>query len=504
MSVAAQFPAFLQIRDLTKRFTGTLALDGVDFDVRRGEVHALLGENGAGKSTLIKVLAGVHAPDSGVIRLDGHIVHPMSQTLPIAFIHQDLGLVESMTVAENVALFCGYARRLGLISWKQVRRSAERALAATGSGIDPDTEVQSLSAAEKSLVAIGRALTKNADLLILDEPTAALPEADVAHLLAALRQLRKADMGILYVTHRIDEVFRIADRVTVLRDGRKVATTAVEDVTPASLVSMIVGRSISDVYVKPPPRSKTPVLQVSSLATEAAGPVSFSVARGEILGLVGLRGAGHHEIGRAIFGAVKQTGGEVLLDGDVVRVRAPEEAMRRGIGFLSSKRAEESLAAKLLVRENLFMNPVATGKKITSIMSRRAELRAARAALDRFNVRPADPERAVATLSGGNQQKVVLARWLEAGVRLLILEEPTIGVDVGAKVDIYAVLQEALDRGTAALLISSDVEEVAGIAHRALVFSRGKVVAELARDDLTIPRLVEAASGGGAQEIRSN
>jgi ribose transport system ATP-binding protein len=496
----------LDVAGLTKRFTGTLALDHVDFDVRRGEVHALLGQNGAGKSTLIKILAGVYEADAGSIRFDDRSVRPALDSLPIAFIHQDLGLVDWMTVAENVAVQTGYPRdRLGLISWRKVRQAAIDALTALGSDIDPDVAISTLAAAERSLVAIGRAFAVKADILVLDEPTAALPESDVSRLLDALKRLRASGIGIIYVSHRLDEVFRIADRVTVLRDGRRVATLRVDETSPADLVEMIVGRSMSDAFVKPAPPSQRVVLAVDQLVAGAVGPVSFKVAAGEVLGLVGLRGAGHHTIGRVVFGQVPRSAGHISLGGRQVDPADPADAMSKQIGFVSSRRAEESIAANMALRENVYINPVATGKSVTQITWRRDELADVRAVLKRYGVKPEEPEQAVATLSGGNQQKVVLARWMEADVRLLVLEEPTIGVDVGSKAEIYHLLQQSLKEGLAVLLVSSDFEEVERICHRALVFSRGHVVSEIPRNEITIARLTSDSSGGaqsGAERVR--
>ncbi len=492
-----QSETLLAIKGLTKSFTATLALDGVDFDVRRGEVHALLGQNGAGKSTLIKILAGVYPADSGEIRMGGRAVRPGVDPLPIAFIHQDLGLVEWMTVAENVALLTGYPRgRNGLISWPQVQTVARDALASMGSGIDPAVQVASLPAAEKSLVAIGRALAVKSEILVLDEPTAALPEADVARLIQVLRSLRANGIGIIYVTHRLDEVFQIADRVTVLRDGRRITTVPVAETSAGDLVDKIVGRAMTDAFIRPKPASDRVVLKVEHAVAAHIGPVSFQIAAGETLGLVGLRGAGHHTIGRAIFGQVPLSAGHISLDGRTADPADPADAMRKGIGFVSSRRGEESLAANMAVRENVYMNPVATGHGVLEFVSRDAELADTRAVLARFSVRPEDPERVIATLSGGNQQKVVLARWMEAKVRLLVLEEPTIGVDVGAKAEIYHLLQQSLSKGLAVVLISSDFEEVERVCHRALIFSRGRVVGEIPRSELSTARLTALASGG--------
>jgi ribose transport system ATP-binding protein len=501
--VTSAAPPLLDIRRLSKRFSGTLALDAVDLAVNSGEVHALLGENGAGKSTLIKVLAGVHPADAGEIRLHDRVVDPVADALPITFIHQDLGLVDTMTVAENVAVLAGYPRRSGLISWSRARAAAATALELMGGGVDPDARVGDLPAAEKSIVAIARAMAVRCELLVLDEPTAALPETDVARLLAVLRRLRSRGIGIIYVTHRLDEVFRFADRVTVLRDGRRVTTEAIADTNPTALIFHIVGRSLSDLFVKPPASTAGTLLAVDRLVANDVGPVSFEVAAGEIVGLVGLRGAGHDIVGRAVFGDVAITSGSVSLTGTPLSVHAPRDAIRRRIGFVSSKRGEESLAPNLTVRENLFINPVTTGGKVLAAIHPSHEQAHCLRVLHRFSVRPPEPERVIATLSGGNQQKVVVARWLEAGSRLLVLEEPTFGVDVGSKAEIYQLLQQALDGGLAVLLISSDFEEVAGICHRALIFDRGRVIAELPRAELSLARLTALAAGGDEKRIEA-
>jgi ribose transport system ATP-binding protein len=485
----------LEVKQARKRFAGTLALDGVDFEVLPGEVHALLGENGAGKSTLIKVLAGVHAADSGEIHLRGRLVDPLAEKLPVSFIHQDLGLVDTMTVAENVAALAGYPRRRGLISWRDVRAAAVTALERMGGGVDPDARAADLSAAEKSIVAIARAMAVKCEVLVLDEPTAALPEADVARLLGVLKRLRQEGLGIIYVTHRLDEVFRIADRVTVLRDGRKVMTDAVAKTTQTALIHAIVGRPLSKLFIQPSGGEHNRALSVKDLIVGDVGPISFDVASGEILGLVGLRGAGHDVVGRALFGDVRIASGSIVLSGVVMSLAKPADAIRRGVGFISSKRGEESLAPNLTVRENLFLNPTLAGARLFRPILPGAEQQRSARTLHRFSVRPPEPERPVATLSGGNQQKVVVARWLEAGTRLLVLEEPTFGVDVGSKAEIYRLLQEGLDLGLAVLLVSSDFEEVAGIANRALIFNRGRMSAELRREDLSIASLTAAASG---------
>ncbi len=354
----------LAVHGVSKRFTATLALDAVDFDVRAGEIHALLGQNGAGKSTLIKILAGVYPPSAGTIKWRGQPANPATHALPISFIHQDLGLVDAMTVAENVAVQAGYPRRFGLIDWRGARHAASRALAAMGSRVDPDSRVVALSAADRSIVAIARALAVRCELLVLDEPTAALPAADVERLLATLRRLRASGIGMIYVTHRLDEVFRIADRVTVLRDGRRIDTVPVSQTSAQELVVKIVGRSVAGTEIAAVPADAQPLLALHDVVVpheEAGliGPVSFSLQSGEILALVGLRGAGHHAVGRALFAALPMRSGRVEFRGRTIAPASPAAAMSAGIGFVSSRRGEESLAAAMSVRENLYLNPSA-------------------------------------------------------------------------------------------------------------------------------------------------
>lgn len=401
-----------------------------------------------------------------------------------------------MTVAENIALVAGYPRRRRLIDWSGAHDAAGRLLDRMGGGIAPWTRVGTLSAAGKAIVAIARALAVRADLLVLDEPTAALPEADVARLLDVLRRLRAEGMGLVYVTHRLDEVFRIADRVTVLRDGRRIASTEVSATTPSALVEGIIGRRLGDLFVAPPPPRHDVALRARGLAARGVGPVSFQLAAGEVLGLVGLRGAGHDVIGRAIFGDIAADAGEIMLADGGLSAATPRAAIARRIGFVSSKRREESMAPGLSVRENLFMNPAMVGIAAAQPIRPAAERRAAARVLRRLSVRPPDTERPIINFSGGNQQKVIVSRWLEAGCRILVLEEPTFGVDVGSKAQIYGLMREALAAGLGVLLVSSDFEEVAGLSHRALVFDRGRVITELPRGALSVARLTEAAAGG--------
>jgi ribose transport system ATP-binding protein len=484
---------------IVKSFGGTQALKGVSLTVGRGEIVALLGENGAGKSTLIKVLGGIQRPDEGGVRIDGvPYSHEAGKAggQKVAFIHQDLGLIEWMSVAENIALALGYVRKGRKIDWAATEAAADAALRLVEAEFSATARVSSLTRTEKSLVAIARALAASSDFLVLDEPTASLPADEVERLFAALRPLKAKGVGMIYVSHRLDEIFRIADRVAVLRDGQMVGMRPISHTTPDELVSLIVGRKAREI-ARPAVQDGPAILKVEGLATPAVGPVSFEIRRGELLGLAGLRGAGHEDIGRALFGAIPHAG-RVTLDGQVPDLRTAQTAMRSGIGLVARDRIGESVAPGLAIRENAFLNPAATGRGLLSVMSPRREEAMAQAIGRRVGLSPNDPTLAIEALSGGNQQKVVVGRWLDSGRRLLITEDPTAGVDVGAKAEIYHLLYEALASGMGVLVVSTDFEEIAAICHRAIVFSRGLPVAELSGVELSTESLIQAASAGEA------
>ena len=484
----------LSVRSIHKRFGGTYALQDVSFDVHAGEVVALLGENGAGKSTLIKILAGVHDRDAGEIRFDGSLVGRRVAGLPIAFIHQDLGLIDWMTVAENVALTRGFERSRGLISWRRCRQTAQRALQQIGVMVDPDTRIRSLSRTECSLVAIARAITMSARIIVMDEPTASLPADEVERLFDAVRLLRAQGVAILYVSHRLEEIFEIADRVVVLRDGRLVGDRTVRGTTPDALVRLIIGTEVGAVARTPVASTHRRTWEIVEGVAEGVGPVSLSVRPGEVLGLTGLRGAGQESIGRAMFGLVPFTEGELLIEGKSVRVRDPVSSIAKGVRFASGDRRGESIVPGFSVSENLFLNPCAAGQSAFSLIRPRLEGQGARRIGQFLRLSPNDPRMPADQLSGGNQQKVVLGRWLHLKGRLLVLEDPTAGVDVGAKGDIYRLLFEALETGLSIVVVSTDFVEVAAICHRALVFSRGRIVAAIDASELTAEALLSAAA----------
>lgn len=494
MASDRRMQAVLEVCNVSKRFGGTLALDDVSMSVGRGDVVALLGENGAGKSTLIKILAGVHAPGSGTIFYDGHDMTHAVRRMPISFIHQDLGLIDWMTVSENICLTLGYSRRFGMIDWRGARNRAELALAKLGADVHPELRIQDLTRTEKSLVAIARALMTDAEILVLDEPTASLPADEVARLFAALRRLRDQGLGIIYVSHRLDEVFEIADRMVVLRDGRVAGERVVAETMPDETILLIVGREPSLVFKRPPERDGESRLAFADVFIGPVGPIDCRIRAGEIVGLVGLRGAGQELVSRALFGIEPLTGGHIDIDGAPVVIDSPRRAMEYGVNLVCADRASESIIPGLSVRENFFLNPRAGRRKSSAWLSPGWERATARQLGKKVGLRPNDPDLGIELLSGGNQQKVVIGRWLNLKSRFYVFEDPTAGVDVGAKAEIYKLFDVALGEGAAIVIVSTDFEEIAKVCHRALVFDRGRVVRELQSAELSIGNLLAAAS----------
>lgn len=498
-------PSELRFNNIVKIFGGTKALKGVSMSVKEGEIVALLGENGAGKSTLIKVFGGIHSMDSGSITIDGQPYHHKASRFgerqKVAFIHQDLGLVEWMTVAENMALALGFARNSGLISWKTVEQTAIDALAKVHCDVEPTARVNTLSRTEKSLIAIARALAVDCTFLVLDEPTASLPADEVGNLLEALRRLRKQGVGMIYVSHRLSEVFEIADQVVVLRDGAVVKDCPIAEINSAQLVEAIVG-GMAKTTTKPTVAATNVVARLRDVETATAGPVSFDLREGEILGLVGLRGAGHENIARAIFGIEQRFGGSIQIDGKEPNLSSPQKAMEAGIGLIARDRVEESVAPGLSIRENFFMNPPAVGRGRWAPMTRQTEAVWAEKIGNRVALYPNDPELSIESLSGGNQQKVVAGRWLESGRRLLICEDPTAGVDIGAKGEIYTLLNETAAKGVGILVVSTDFEEVTTICNRALVFAQGRITEEIKDADISVESLITAASAKAPEQSK--
>jgi len=461
-------------------------------------IVALLGENGAGKSTLIKTLGGIHTPDSGRVLIDGepyqHKPAGFGERQKVAFIHQDLGLIEWMTVAENISLALGFSRKNGLIKWGDVERVAAEALARVDCDFDPTARVEDLTRTEKSLVAIARALAVDSEFLVLDEPTASLPADEVERLFTAIRPLRAKGVGMIYVSHRLDEIFQIADRVAVLRDGAMVGVRSIDHTTPEELVQKIVGRKTRET-VKATEEIGAPVLSLRNFDVPGMQRLAFDLQENEVLGLAGLRGAGHEAISRALFGLLPFEG-DVMLDGTKPDLSNPQRALHAGVGLVAKDRTEESVAMSLSIRENTFLNPNGIGRRLLNVLSPKVEAEQASIIGAELGLSPNDPSLAIEALSGGNQQKVVIGRWLATKRKLLICEDPTAGVDVGAKSEIYALLNRALADGVAILIMSTDFEEIASICHRAIVFSQGAIVDELSGTRLTTENLIQSASAG--------
>jgi ribose transport system ATP-binding protein len=502
----------LEMHGIVKTFPGVRALDGVDLDVRPGEVHCLLGQNGAGKSTLIKVLAGAHQPDEGSISWRGEQIvlgdPQAAMSLGIATIYQELDLVSGLTVADNI--FLGRERsRFGITRPAAASRAASELLARLGHAeIRPTTEVGGLSAASQQMVSIARALSQDARLIIMDEPSAVLDNEEVERLFGVIRDLTTHGVAVVYISHRLEEIRQIGDRITVLKDGRTVATGLPARETPTSeVITLMTGRTIE--YVFPPRRSgpamdDPPLLEVDGLGLGGrfAG-VSFGVRAGEIVGLAGLVGSGRSEILETIYGARHATSGTVRLGGRRLRPGDVGAAVAAGVGLAPEERKSQALLLDDSVYRNISISTLGRFAR-AGFLSGGAEKAAARAQVEALDVRPADVTRIVRTLSGGNQQKVVLARWLLRDCRVLLLDEPTRGVDVGARSEIYALVRDLADRGVAVVVVSSEIPEVLGLADRVLVIADGAVIAEAAADALDEHRVLDlimegtAAHGGAA------
>ena len=484
----------LQVSDIHKRFPGVHALRGVNFDVQPGEIHALLGENGAGKSTLIKVIAGVHSPDSGQIMFDGKPVsfsNPReAQQIGIATIYQELSLYPELTVAEN--MFMGHApkRRMGpfqVLDWERMNTRAVELLAELEiTNMDVKRKVGTFNVGNRQRVEIAKALSLNARLLIMDEPTAALTEADVENLFSIVRLLRERGVGIIYITHKLVEVFELADRVTVFRDGQFIGTKQVSQTNEQELISMMVGRTIENLFPKKPSQIKDVVLEVRNLeAGSNTRNVSFKVRAGEIVGLAGLVGSGRSETAQVIFGVTQPESGEILVDGKPVKINHPSEAVKHGIAYVPEDRGLQGLVKAMTLRENITMS-VLDAVSSGTFINYRKEQNIAKQAIEQFAIRAYGTEQIVNKLSGGNQQKVVVGKWLASEPRILIMDEPTRGVDVGAKSEIHRLMSElAADRGLAILMISSELPEILGMSDRILVMRSGEIVAEFTREEAT-------------------
>lgn len=491
----------LELRSITKRFPGVVALDGVSLTLAPGEVHALAGENGAGKSTLIKILAGRYHPDAGEILVAGkrvEIADPLKASrMGISVVYQEYNLLPKLTVQDNVLLGREPLGRLGRIDRAAARAEVQALSARMKMDIPPDRYVADLGAAEAKIVEIMKALASRVEVLILDEPTAALPEKDVEALFAVIRSLREAGVTVVYISHRLEEIFLIADRVTVLKDGQRVGTWPVAEITRDALVRSMVGRELTDIF--PARRGKAEGREV--LAGEALrGPnlegVSFRLREGEILGVGGMTGNGQREFLRSLFGAHPLSSGTIRFQGRTVRIGSPREAMDLGLGFIPDDRRNEGLSVGQSVQRNLAL-PSLGLRQTAGIIQRRREREAAEQVVHDLEIKLASLSQAARSMSGGNQQRVVIGKWLPMAPKVLLFLEPTLGIDVGARVEIYRLLRRLTSTGVAILMVSSDMIELLNVPDRILVFWRGRIAAEFAAEEATEEAVMFAASGSG-------
>ncbi len=490
--------ALLVLRGIHKRFPGVHALRGVDLDVRRGEVHALVGENGAGKSTLMQVLAGVHRPDAGTLEFDGRrdVVfrdERAAQEAGIALVFQERSLFGPLSVAENVYAARQPAGRFGRIDHDALRNRARIAVAEVGLEVDPDQPVEQLSSAQQQLVEIAKALSLKPKLVIFDEPTAALGPSDAQRLFGVIRGLRAQGCGVIYISHRLEEIFTIADRITVLKDGAGQGTFSASAMTPAGLVARMVGRELAERPHKESAHGDL-MLEVEGLGDHRLKNISFHVRSGEIVGVAGLVGAGRTELALALFGARPVTSGILRVNGAAVAQRTPADAIAAGIGYLSEDRKDLGLFLDLSIEDN--MATVAAARPGPWRYAESAYRASAEEMRQALHIACRGPGEAVRVLSGGNQQKVLLARWLLARPKVLIVDEPTRGVDIGAKAEMHALIEELARKGAAIVVISSDLPEVLSISDRVLVMREGRLAGELPREEATEAAVMKLASLG--------
>jgi ribose transport system ATP-binding protein len=500
---------FLQVRQISKQFPGVLALDDVSLDVRTGEVLAVVGENGAGKSTLMKILAGVYQPDRGQILIEGQSVHfaSVADALQrgISLIHQELNLADNLSVAAN--LFLGretlWGGVLGFLARRRMDQEARVLLGRLGLDCPPSTRVGDLAPGQRQMVEIAHALALRARVLIMDEPTSSLTQAETDRLFEVVARLKSEGVAVVYISHRLAEVERIADRAVVLRDGKNAGELERAAINHANLVRLMVGRDLQQFFQKqhgPKPGTARPRLQVRDLcyADGPNSPVSLEVGGGEIVGLAGLVGAGRTELAEALFGIRRVTRGQVTIDGRLVRLHTPRAAIAAGLLLVPEDRRQHGLVLDDSVQHNLAL-PNLDRLSILRLVAGRREAALAGEMCQRLRVRTPSPRQAVGLLSGGNQQKVVLGKWLARQPRVLLLDEPTRGIDVGAKSEIYALMDQLAGDGVAILMISSDLEEILGMSDRVVVMHQGRLAGELPRDRLSEQAIMHLATGGRPQ-----
>lgn len=491
--------SLLKMEGIRKSFNRLEVLHGINLEVKSGEIVALLGENGAGKSTLMKILAGVHLPSSGKISIEEQEVEignpKESQQLKISIIHQEFNLLKDLSIAENIFLGKQITSSMGIINWSAMNAKTEKLLKRVGlAHLPPDRLVNDCSIAEQQLIEIAKALSFDSKILIMDEPTATLNNEDTQKLLTLMQELRAEGLGIIFITHRLDEVMRVADRAVVMRDGQYIGEDKVENLTKDQIVRMLVGRDLTNMYPERVPPLDEVILEVNDLSVrKRLHNISFSVKKGEILGVAGLLGSGKTELSKAIFGLLKHSGGEVRMQGE--KVNSPKSAIDAGIALVTDDRKDEGLVLDLSVAENIL---IPSYRKISQfgVLKKRTMKKIVDRWVTDLKIKTPSSESEVRKLSGGNQQKVVLGKWLQMDPKILILNEPTRGIDIGAKFEIYKIIHELSTKGISIILISSEMPELLGMSHRIIVMNEGKLTGEMDIQDATQEKIFEYATGG--------
>lgn len=493
----------LFMKGISKTFPGVKALQNVELSLAAGEIHALLGENGAGKSTLMKILSGVYQRDGGEIRIDGEtveIANPrQAEAHGVTIIHQEMNLVPAMSVMENIFLGREPANRFGFLDWGAMRRRTEELMRSLGTAIAADDIVADLSIGEQQMVEIAKALSFQTKILIMDEPTAALTERETEKLFVIIRKLAADGVGIIYISHRMEELFALSDKITILRDGTYIGTVETKQAEFDQLIKMMAGRDITERFPKQAAPIGEEVLRVENLTRSGElDKVSFSVRAGEIVGVAGLMGAGRTEMARAIFGADKLDSGDIYVAGQKQEIHCPADAIRAGIGLITEDRKQQGLVLGMSVGENITLASLRNYVKSCFVCAD-AEETAIAAQIEKLKIRTPSPAQLVQNLSGGNQQKVVIAKWLTTCPKVLIMDEPTRGVDVGAKAEIYHIMNMLVEAGVGIVMISSELPEILGMSDRVLVMSQGRLVGNMDIADATQEKIVACAAGGNKQ-----
>lgn len=491
----------LEVKNVSKSFPGVKALDNVSFELRRGEVHALVGENGAGKSTLMKILSGVYRADEGTIRYKGKEVAftdvLQARNAGIGIIYQELNLIPHLSVAANIFIGREPLTRSGILDEKKMNAEAVAILYRLKILLDPTTRLNNLPVSKQQMVEIAKALSLNSEVLIMDEPTSALSETEIDELFAVIHSLRDHGVAIIYISHRLEELRHIVDRITIFRDGHSISTDDFQNISPLEIVSRMVGRKLENKF---PPKQNSPttekVLEVHHLGRIGAiHDISFELFRGEILGMAGLMGAGRTELGRAIFGADRIDSGEIIMNGRKLSLKSPADAINAGIAYLSENRKEEGLAVKMKLSENVTMANLAEISRRLGILSHNQEMEATQRYVKDLNIRTPSLSQIVNNLSGGNQQKAVVAKWLFCDSKILVFDEPTRGIDVGTKYAIYELIGTLAREGRGIIMISSELPEIFGLADRILVLHEGSLAATLTTTKTTPEEVLNYAAG---------